>query len=46
MSLEREPNGGLPRWIKVLGIIVLALVLVLLIGLHVIGGGMRGLHGP
>jgi hypothetical protein len=41
---DRDTPPGLPRWVKVLGIIVLALVLAFVI-LHLLGGGFRG-HAP
>jgi hypothetical protein len=41
---DRDTPPGPPRWVKVLGIIVLALVLAFVI-LHLLGGGFRG-HAP
>jgi hypothetical protein len=40
---DREPTTGAPRWVKVLGIIVLGLA-ILLIGLKLAGIGPD--HGP
>jgi hypothetical protein len=39
---EREPTPRIPRWVKLVGIILAILVLVVVIGLLVLGGG----HGP
>ena len=41
---DRESPPSMPRWVKVLGIIVIVLVLVFII-LHLIGGGLGG-HTP
>jgi hypothetical protein len=38
---DRDTPPGLPRWVKVLGIIVLALVLAFVI-LHLLGGSFFG----
>lgn len=35
------PHQRAPRWVKVLGIVALALILVVLI-IHLAGGGFRG----
>lgn len=44
---DEEPIAGTPRWVKVLGLIVLILI-VLLVGLMVFGGGNHGpgMHTP
>jgi len=39
---DREPTTGTPRWVKLFGIVALALVLVVVVML-VAGGGQ---HGP
>jgi hypothetical protein len=46
MSLrpDRETPPGLPRWVKVFGVVILGL-LVLFVILHLLGGGFRG-HAP
>lgn len=43
MSLrpDRESPPGMPRWVKVLGIIII-LSLVLFVIVHLLGGGFRG----
>ena len=38
------PYPGTPRWVKVAGVVVLALLL-LVVALHLAGGGMAGMHG-
>jgi hypothetical protein len=40
-SVDRDPTAGAPRWIKVSGIIAIAVILLLLIAL--LAGGN---HGP
>ena len=35
-------NGGVPRWVKTLGLVVLALLAVMIVVMLVSGGG----HGP
>lgn len=39
------PHPGAPRWVKVMGILVLLLVAVLLVA-RLAGGGEGGGHGP
>lgn len=41
---EAPDGGGAPRWVKVLGGVVLAVV-VLFVAIHFTGGGMVG-HTP
>jgi hypothetical protein len=43
MSLrpDRETQPGMPRWVKVLGIIII-LSVVLFVIVHLLGGGFRG----
>jgi hypothetical protein len=41
---QGRSTTGVRRWLKVVGIIILAVVLLLVIGLHLIGGGMGGPH--
>lgn len=39
-----EPDVGAPRWVKLLGVVALALIL-LFVALHLTYGGLRG-HAP
>jgi hypothetical protein len=41
---ERDPSIGIPRWIKVAGIVVAVVVLLVAVVLLLNGGG--GGHGP
>ena len=43
VSADRGTTTGMPRWVKVFGIISIVL-LVLFVLVHVLGGGFRG-HG-
>ena len=45
-SAEVPPHPGAPRWVKVMGILVLLLVVVLVIARLTGGGGHGGGHGP
>lgn len=40
MADPPESTAGMPRWVKVLGIIIVVLVLVFVI-MHLTGGGLR-----
>ena len=40
------PHPGAPRWVKVMGILVLLLVAVLVVAKLTGGGGHGGGHGP
>jgi hypothetical protein len=40
---DREPTVGMPRWVKVFGVIAIVVVLVGVI-LHLAGGGLGGHH--
>ena len=42
--LDPEAPPGMPRWVKVLGIVFLVLVLVVIV-LHLTGNGLGNLHG-
>jgi hypothetical protein len=42
----RGSTTSTPRWVKVAGIIAIALVLLFVIILHLTGGGGPGLHTP
>jgi hypothetical protein len=41
---DPEAPPGVPRWVKVFGIVVIVLVLVFVI-LHLTGNGLGNLHG-
>ncbi len=41
MPYDREPTGGIPRWVKVVAIVVAVLAL-LVVTMLLVGGG----HGP
>ena len=41
---DQEAPPGVPRWVKVFGIVFIVLILVLVI-LHLTGNGLGNLHG-
>ncbi|MEP7356942.1 MAG: hypothetical protein ABI847_06850 [Anaerolineales bacterium] len=41
---DREAPPGIPRWVKVFGILIIGLIL-LFVSVHLLGGGFRG-HAP
>jgi hypothetical protein len=41
---DQEAPPGVPRWVKVFGIVFIVLVLVLVV-LHLTGNGLGSLHG-
>jgi hypothetical protein len=43
---EPDPGIGIPRWIKVVGIVVAVVVLLVAVVMLLIGGGGDGGHGP
>jgi len=43
-SPARRVSAGVPRWVKLLGIIAIVLVLVFVL-LHLSGHGMKHMHG-
>ena len=45
-TAELPPHPGAPRWVKVMGILVLLLVAVLVVAKLTGGGGHGGGHGP
>jgi hypothetical protein len=45
-SGEVPPHPGAPRWVKVMGILVLLLAVVLVVAMLSGGGGDGGGHGP
>lgn len=44
MDDDHGATRGIPPWVKVLLVLAVILVLVLLISMHLMGGGLRGLH--
>lgn len=44
MRPDPEAPPGVPRWVKLFGIVLLVLVLVLVV-LHLTGNGLGNLHG-
>jgi hypothetical protein len=46
LGSRRESTTSTPRWVKLAGIIAIALVLLLVIILHLLGGFGPGLHTP
>jgi hypothetical protein len=45
MGYDRESAPGIPRWVKVVGIVV-AVVALLVVVMLFVGGGGDGGHGP
>ncbi|MBA3267715.1 MAG: hypothetical protein H0T70_05590 [Acidimicrobiia bacterium] len=43
---DADDDTGMPRWVKVLGLVTLVVVLLLVILLLAGGGGGGGGHGP
>lgn len=41
---DREPDAGMPTWVKALGIVALVLAMLFVV-LHLAFGGLRG-HAP
>jgi hypothetical protein len=46
MDYERESTRGIPRWVKVTGIVAAVLVLLVVVMLLIGGGGGGGGHTP
>lgn len=44
MEDDRAAPRGTPPWVKVLLVLAVVLVVVLLISIHLMGGGLRGIH--
>jgi hypothetical protein len=40
------PTTGAPSWAVKAVLIIVGLIFVLVIVLHIMGGGFRGIHGP